>query len=121
MNTLEKIFEFDAADIENAAKETDTTIMELLAEVKPFMKPKDAAYGAFRIYDWLMIQSQAMLEMLEDEARNNNECPVCHGASTPELSCYRCCGSNKASDDAAEAEYNADMKADEEWLRRHES
>jgi len=121
MTTIDKIFEFDAADIERAAVETDTTIMELLAEVKPFMKTKDADYRAMRVYNWLKIQSESMLEMLEDEAINNNECPVCHGASTPELQCYHCGGSLKAANDAAEAEYNADMKADEEWLRRHEA
>ena len=121
MNALEKIFEFDAADIENAAKETDTTIMELMAEVKPFMKTKDAAYRAMRVYNWLMIQSESMLEMLVDEASDASECPVCHGASTPDFQCYACGGSRKSANDAAEAEYNADAKADEEWLMRNEA
>ena len=121
MTTLDKIFQFDAADIERAAKETDTTIMELMAEVKPFMKTKDAAYRAMRVYNWLMIKSESMLEMLEDEARDNNECPVCHGASDSELPCYACSGSRKAANDAAEAEYNADMKDDEAGLRRNEA
>ena len=121
MNTLEKIFEFDAADIERAARETDTTIMELMAEVKPFMKTKDAAYRAMRVYNWLMIKSESMLEMLEDEASDASECPVCHGASDPELPCFSCDGSRKAAKDAAEAEYWDDAKADEAWLRRNEA
>ena len=118
MNTLEKIFQFDAADIENAARETDTTIMELLAIYKAENSWIDSAT---KVMQWLQDQSEAMLEMLEDEARDANECPVCHGASDPELPCFSCGGSRKAANDAAEAEYNADMKADEAWLRRNEA
>ena len=118
MHTLYKIFEFDAADIENAARETDTTIMELLAIYKAENSWIDSAT---KVMQWVQDQSEAMLEMLEDEASDANECPVCRGASDPELSCYACSGSHKAAKDAAEAEYWDDMKNDEEWLRRNEA
>ena len=110
MTTIDKIFEFDAADIERAAKETDTTIMELLSLIN---KKTTRLEQACEAMDWLEEQLNSMLEMLEDEASDANECPVCHGASDPELSCYACSGSRKAANDAAEAEYNADMRDDE--------
>ena len=118
MTTLDKIFEFDAADIENAARETDTTIMELLAIYKAENSWIDSAT---KVMQWVQDQSEAMLEMLEDEASDANECPVCHGASDPELSCYACSGSRKAANDAAEAEYNDDMRNDEAWMAAQES
>ena len=118
MTTLDKIFEFDAADIERAAEQTDTTIMELLSLIN---KKTTRLEQACEAADWVEVQSQAMLEMLEDEASDASECPVCRGASDPELTCYSCSGSRKAAKDAAEAEYWDDMKNDEEWLRRNEA
>jgi len=112
MTTIDKIFEFEPADIERAAVETDTTIMQILYV---------ANEGCLNLEPWFEAQAESMLEMLEDEAINNNECPVCHGASTPDFQCYACGGSRKSANDAAEAEYNADAKADEEWLMRNEA
>ena len=118
MTTLDKIFQFDAADIERAAKETDTTILEMLSVIYKYNDPIKSIY---ELAEWVGLQAEAMLELLEDESSDANECPICHGASDPELTCYACSGSRKAAKDAAEAEYWDDMKNDEEWLRRNEA
>jgi len=112
--TLDELLDLGADAVEEAARETDTTILELLHTLN------DAEEKTGEVMAWLEGQIEAMSDYIEDQIIDNSVCPACNGASTPELQCYSCGCSGKAANDAAEAEYNADAKADEEWLRRNE-
>ena len=94
MTTIDKIMEYEADEIEYAAVQTDTTILEMFSVME---KSDDARESINYLTSWIYEQSKAMLEVLEEM----------HKPSDAQLK-------------AEEAEYMADMKADEEWLRRKE-
>ena len=94
MSVLKKILEYEYEEIEFAAVQTDTSILEMLCVMD---KPDDVRESINYLTSWINVQSKSMLEVLEEM----------HKPSDAQLK-------------AEEAEYMADMKADEEWLRRKE-
>jgi len=94
MSILKKILEYEAEEIEYAAKQTDTTMLEIFSVMDKYNDPITSINV---LTDWIEEQSESMLEVLEEM----------HKPSDAQLK-------------AEEAEYMAEMKADEEWLRRKE-
>ena len=94
MSVLKKILEYEVDEIEFAAKETDTSILEMLCVMD---KSNNANESLEYLTEWIEEQLGSMLEVLEEM----------HKPSDAQLK-------------AEEAEYMEDMKADEEWLRRKE-
>jgi len=94
MSVLKRILEYEYEEIEYAAVQTDTTILEMFSVMG---KSDDARESINYLTSWIYEQSKAMLEVLEEM----------HKPSDAQLK-------------AEEAEYMEDMKADEEWLRRKE-
>jgi len=119
---LSELLEHDPSLINEAAIETDTTILELLSEIQAIREDaKIPVTGrAMHTYIWLLSKIEAMCEYVEEIESEPAMCGVCHGVGREaEAICCRCKGSGMANDAdaAAEAEYRADMTQDDRLLK----
>lgn len=85
--------------IEEAARECDVTIYELMAEIVSLRGNENvpAEQRPHYIMAWLLSRFETMSEYLDEKASEEALCCVCHGSGgIPEAPCYRCSGSGEA-------------------------